>query len=222
MQTSDGQAAELLARLSAELAPAPDANRLIAVAERGDLRLDAVGALAAEEERIIASDRRSFLLLAARSTERATDEFFAGLAQGEFVALDLLPALADAAGMDAVARRRYRVRPGCQAYPAYMAWLALNAHPAEVVLAAVANFAAWGSYCGTLAQVLRRDHGFGDDACAFLDFFATPVPAVELQAVAAIQAGLDAGCSMGRAAEFGRLLQSYELMFWNTLADPSG
>jgi hypothetical protein len=104
-----------------------------------------------------------------------------------------------------------------------MAWLSIHAEPAEVVLAAVANFAAWGGYCGALAQVLRRDHGFDDTACAFLDFFATPVPEVERQAVAAVQAAMDAGTPMRRAPEYGRLLQSYELMFWNTLcANRSG
>jgi hypothetical protein len=40
------------------------------------------------------------------------------------------------------------------------------------------------------------------------------------QAVAAVQAGIDAGrVDATRVSRQARLVQSYELMFWNTLAD---
>ncbi|MFF7994362.1 hypothetical protein ACFZDG_31860 [Kitasatospora xanthocidica] len=38
--------------------------------------------------------------------------------------------------------------PGCQAYPAYLAWLALNGRPSAAAAALVANFAAWGKCTG--------------------------------------------------------------------------
>ena len=113
----------------------------------------------------------------------------------------------------------YEPRPGCQAYPSFVAWLALNAEPAAAVLAILANFAAWGDYCGRISSALRKHYGFDDEACGFFDFFATPVPELEEQAVAAVQAGLDSGVPLDAAKDHGRLLQSYELMFWNTLAD---
>ncbi len=46
--------------------------------------------------------------------------------------------------MDEAEAASYEPLPGCQAYPAYVAWLALNASPADVVLALTANFSAWG------------------------------------------------------------------------------
>ncbi|MER7005988.1 hypothetical protein ABT297_23510 [Dactylosporangium sp. NPDC000555] len=73
--------------------------------------------------------------------------------------------------------------------------------------------------CATLARALRREYGFGDAACGFVDFFATPAPELEEQAVLAIQQALDAGNALSAGLEYGRLLQDYELMFWNTLAD---
>ena len=209
-------ASDLLDTIRRELAPDEAANRFVPLVEQGKAPLPAIGALAAEELRIVASDWRSFLTLAARSPEPAARGFFTGLAQGESLALPMLPPLATAAGVDT---DKYQPRPGCQAYSSFVAWLALNAEPAAAVLAILANFAAWGGYCATIAAALRKHYGFADEACAFFDFFAAPVPELEEQALAAVQAGLDSGVSLDAARDHGRLLQSYELMFWNTLAD---
>jgi hypothetical protein len=212
-------AAELIGELRREFAPGAEDNRLVPAIAAGTAPLAVVAALAAEEHRIVPSDRRSFLLLAVRSADTPAGDFFAGLAAGESLALATLPALAAACGLDEAAVRDYPPRAGCQAYPAYVAWLALNAAPADVVLAVLANFDAWGQYCGILGRALRDRYGLADEACAFFDFFATPVPDVEQQAVTAVQAALDAGHAPVAARGYARLLQTYELMFWNTLAD---
>jgi hypothetical protein len=209
-------AQELLDRLRTELAPTEGANRFVPLVAQGKAPLSAIAALAAEERRIVASDWRSFLTLAARAPEPAARGFFSALAQSEGLVLLMLAPLADAAGLD---EDTYQVRPGCQAYPAHVAWLALNAEPTAAVLAMMINFDAWGAYCATIGQALREHYGFTDEACAFFDFFATPVPELEEQALAAVQAGLDAGVPLDGAREHARLLQAYELMFWNTLAD---
>lgn len=213
-------ARELLESVRQELAPHDDENRLVPLVSEGKASRAALGALAAEEHRIVASDWRSFLTLAGNAADQPTREFFAGLAQGEGVALNALPALADALGMDEGAVRAYEPKAGCQAYPAYLAWLALNAEPAEAVVAVTANFAAWGSYCATIAGALREHYGLDDQACAFFDFFASPAPEIEQQALVAVQTGIDAGRVVeSRARQYGRLFQSYELMFWNALAE---
>ena len=209
----------LLESVQQELAPHEDDNRLVPLARDGRAPRAVLAALAAEEHRIVRSDWRSFLTLAARAEDEPTREFFGGLAQGESVALKALPALAAALGMDEAAVRAYQPQAGCQAYPSYLAWLALNAEPADVVVAVTANFAAWGAYCADIAQALRTHYGLDDEACAFFDFFAAPPPDGEQQAIAAVQAGIDAGRATDYAREYGRLFQSYELMFWNTLAD---
>jgi hypothetical protein len=212
-------ARELLESARSELAPGEHDNRLVALIAQGTASPEALAALAAEQHRIIPSDRRSFLVLAARSTEPAADGFFAGLAQGEVLALEQLTRFAAACGLGEQELREHEPRAGCQAYPSYLAWLALNGEPSDVVLAVVANFAAWGSYCAIVAQALREHYAFDDAACGFFDFFAAPAPDGDEPALAAIQAGLDAGRVTDRAREYGRLLQSYELMFWNTLAE---
>jgi TENA/THI-4/PQQC family len=214
-------AADLLKAIQRELTPAEDANRLVPLIALGKAPLAAIAALAAEEQHIVVSDRRSFFALAGRSADSAAIGFFSGLAQGETLALAKLPALAAAAGLSEDELRAYEPRAGAQAYPAFVAWLTRNAEPAEVVLALFVNFAAWGEYCATVSQALRKHYGFDDEACAFFDFFATPVPEMEEQAVAAVQTWLDTGMPTRSARRYARLLQSYELMFWNTLAEVS-
>lgn len=215
-------AEELLDRARRELAPAETANRLVPLLADGRAPRSVVAALAAEQRHIIASDWRSFLQLAARSASPAARGYFAGLAAGEGTALGHVPALAAAAGMDTADLDAHEPVPGCQAYPAFQAWLALNAEPADVVIALAANFTAFGGYCGVLAEALRLNYDFTDAACAFFDFFATPAPQADADALAVIQEALDGGHDPATGFRYGRHLQWYELMFWNTLADLPG
>lgn len=212
-------ARDLLATARKALAPKESDNRLVPLIATGAAPRSVFATIAAEEHRIVHSDWRSFLTLAARSTEQNARELFGGLAAGEGLALATLPALAAAAGLDEAGLSAYQPQAGCQAYPSYLAWLAMFGEPADVVVALIANFAAWGEYCATIAGAMREHYGFDDKACAFFDFFATPVPEVEEQAVAALQAGIDAGRQTDEAFTYGRLFQDYELMFWNTIAD---
>ncbi|QFU90798.1 transcriptional regulator [Amycolatopsis sp. YIM 10] len=215
-------ATELLASVQAELAPRDRENRLVPLITAGEAPRSVFATIAAEELRIVRSDWRSCLTLASRSEEPAVREFFADLAAGERLALGTLPALAAAAGLDEAALDAYEPQAGCQAYPAYFAWLALNGEPSDVVVALYSNFAAWGSYCAAITGAMREQYGFDDEACAFFDFFATPAPGADEQAAAAVQTGLDAGRGDREARRYARLFQSYELMFWNTLADQPG
>lgn len=212
-------ARQLLESAREELAPGEHENLLVPLIAKGAASMEALAALAAEQQRIVTSDWRSFLALALRTADPAAGGFFLDLAQGEVLALEKLAQFAAACGLDEQALRDYEPRPGCQAYPSYVAWLALNGEPSDVVLALVANFSAWGSYCRTVARALRVHYGFDDVGCEFFDFFAEPPPDGDDPALAVVQAGLDAGKATDRAREYGRLLQSYELMFWNTLAE---
>lgn len=215
-----GAARDLLRDVQAELAPRDDENRLAPLIASGAAPRSVFWVIAAEELRIVPSDWRSLHTLAARSEDVAARTYFSGLASGEERALAMLAPLAREAHLDADAARAYRPSPGCQAYPAYFAWLALNGAPAEVALAVTANFAAWGRYCAAIALGMREHYGFSDEACGFFDFFATPLP--DDQAVAAVGAGLDAGTlDPDEARLYARLFQSYELMFWNTLTELS-
>jgi hypothetical protein len=212
-------ARELLESTTGKLAPDPHANRLLPLIARGAVRRDTLAALALEQREVIAADRRAFLHLAARSAaEPECAAFFSMLAEGEALAQERLGAYAAACGVDEAKESAYEPLADCQAYPAYVAWLALNGSPAEAVLALSANFAAWGGYCATIAESLRGRYGFDDEACGFFDFFAEPAPDLEQKALAAVQAGLDAGrIEEGRVHSHGSMLQTSEARFWHAL-----
>lgn len=212
-------ATELLETTTAKLAPDPQANPLVPLIARGEASRDTLATLALEQHWVIPADRRAFLHLAQRATEEPeAAAFFEMLADGEALAAERLQPFAQACGIDEARTSAYEPLPGCQAYPSYVAWLALNASPTDAVLAITANFSAWGGYCATIAQALRVHYGFQDESCAFFDFFAQPAPELDQRATVAVQAGLDAGfLNEEQAHGHGRLLQSYEALFWSTL-----
>ncbi|MFJ3621551.1 transcriptional regulator [Streptomyces iakyrus] len=211
-------ARDLLRTTTAALAPDPEANPLVPRIAAGTAPPATLAALALEQTWVIPADRRAFEHLAVRSAAADPEAaaFFTTLAQGEALAGEHLAAFGRACRAQEAS---YEPLPGCQAYPAYVAWLALNAAPADVVLALTANFSAWGGYCATIAAALREHYGFTDEACAFFDFFAEPSPDLDRLATAAVEAALHAGrLDEERARTYGRLLQTYEAMFWDALS----
>jgi hypothetical protein len=213
-------ARELLEGVTGKLAPDPHANRLLPLIARGAAQLGTLAALALEQRHVTAADHRAFVHLAQRSAaaDAASATFFETLAEGEAVAGERLAAFATAVGAGEARAAEYEPLADCQAYPAYVAWLALNGEPADVVLALGANIAAWGGYCETITAALRRHYGFDDEVCGFFDFFAEPAPDLEIKALAAVQAGLDAErISLDDVLRHGRLLQAYEEKFWHAL-----
>ena len=206
-------ARQLLEDLHGELTPVEQAirsHRYLAAAPSEE----SLSAFAGEQYTILRSDRRSFAHLAARYPEPPAADFFIGLAQGEGQALARLLALAASLGVDEGGLANYEPQPGCQAYPAFVSWLALNGSRAAVALAFLANLAAWGENCQRLAAVLQ-------DRCevSFFEFFAQPAPGFEELALAVADVGLAAGDSPAPARRCARLVQAYELLFWDTLAD---
>lgn len=174
-------------------------------------------ALAGEQLAIVSSDRRSFAQLAVRFPQPPAGDFFLSMAGGEGQALSHLHHFADWLGLDEQALRAREPDPQAQAYPAFVAWLALNAPSSAVALAFLANLAAWGHNCGRVARALRDRHGAPEEAVAFFDFFATSPPGFEEAALGVVDSGLAAGEPPVAAARAARVLQAYELMFWNAL-----
>ncbi|MGW7526999.1 thiaminase II/PqqC family protein [Streptomyces sp. NPDC054783] len=210
-------ARDLLETTTRALAPDPVANPFVPRVERGEAPPGALARLALEQQWVIPADRRSFEHLAGHA-DPASAAYFTTLATGEELAAAHLEGFARACGVTEERARTYVPLAGCQAYPAYVSWLALNASPADVVVALTANFSAWGDYCARIARGLRTHYGFGDAACAFFDFFAQPAPDLDEQATAAVQAALDTGAlTADRAHTYGSLLQMYEGMFWLTV-----
>jgi thiaminase len=206
-------------RLLVETAEAIRSHRFLERLRAGEVPVERLRALAAEQYAIVSSDRRSFAQLAARYPSGPAGAFFLDMAVGEGVALGKLRGLADWLGVTDDQLRDHEPHPGAQAYPAFVAWLALNGSRADVVLAFLANLASWGENCGTVAAALRESYGAGDDAVAFFDFFASPPGDFESRALAVLEEGLAADDSVSSARRATRLLQAYELSFWDALVE---
>jgi thiaminase len=217
-----GAAGELVAQTQRDLVETAEAirsHRFLECLRTGDVPDERLRALAGEQYAIVSSDRRSFAQLAVRFPSGLAGGFFLGMAEGEGTALDKLRGLADWLGMTDDELRAHEPHPGAQAYPAFVAWLALNGSRADVVLAFLANLAAWGENCGTVAAALREAYRAGNDTVAFFDFFASPPEDFQPRALEVLNEGLAAGDSPVLAGRATRLLQAYELSFWDALAE---
>jgi pyrroloquinoline quinone (PQQ) biosynthesis protein C len=185
--------------------------------EEGRLLPSQLRSFVGEQISIIPSDLRSIALLISRCTVPTSQQFFRAVLDGEAAALEALETLAIAVGMSPADRDAYEPTPGAQAYSAYLAWLCLYGSEAEVAAALSVNFAAWGANCGRIAQALRQRYGWQEEAVRFFTQFATAPPDVSPQALAVIEAGLARGVETHRITRAARMLQEYELMFWDTL-----
>ena len=111
--------------------------------------------------------------------------------------------------------------PAGHAYCAFVAWLALQGSDAELVGAFLVNFATWGTNCGRMRNALAKHYGFAASDLAFFDLFAN-LPPLDDEARAVIQGGLDRGIPARLIHRAARMLQGYELMYWDAMAEAAG
>ena len=172
---------------------------------------------AGEQHRIITSDLRSVGLLLSRHGLPPGRDFFWMVLQGETEALKALGRFVSALGVSEEELMAYEPLPEAQAYKAYMAWLSLYGSAAEVAGAFLANFPAWGANCGRMRKALLEGYGFKDEDLFFFELFSTPVADFEKKARLVIDAGISHGVEPNAIKEAARMLQGYELMFWDAL-----
>jgi thiaminase len=185
--------------------------------EEGKIGRESMCLFAGEQQHIIASDLKSVAYLVSRFGSAPSRDFFLGILQGEKAAWDALLTFAHALGLSEAQLREHEPLPGVHAYTCYMAWLALYATDAEVAAAYLVNFPAWGENCGRLSRILRERFSLNEKEVAFFDLFASPPATFEANALTVIQQGLDCGTEPRLIQRAARLLQAYELMYWDTL-----
>jgi pyrroloquinoline quinone (PQQ) biosynthesis protein C len=217
-------ARELIAETRARLKAVEDklfSHPYLAAVEEGQITKEKLRLFAGEQYYIINSDLRSAALLVSRQGDASNRDFFLGALQGEAAARDALLAFAGALEMSEDDLRAYEPMPGCQAYPAYVAWLAAYGSAADFAAAFLANLPAWGGSCARMSAALRGKYSLSSEAVAFFDLFAAPAPEFEADSLRVIQDGLDVGVDLHGVARAARLIQAYELMFWDTLYEAS-
>lgn len=189
--------------------------------EEGRVDKEKLRVFAGEQYCIIGSDLRSVAHLLSRHAHLPSRDYLIGTLQGEAAARDALLVLAQNLGLSEADLQAYEPLAGCQAYPAYVGWLALYGSDADFAAAFLVNLPAWGSNCGRMSSALKARYDFTADGAAFLDLFAAPAPEFEADSLRVIQDGLDRGLDPQNMRRAARLIQAYELMYWDTLHQAS-
>jgi len=176
---------------------------------------------ASQQGYIIGSDLRSVAQMVARAGSERSQAFFLELLEGEraaLKALELFNAGVAAAPGTPVSDDPL---PGAFAYCAFVAWLSLYASEAEFAGALLINLPVWGTNCGRMADALRSRYGFSEAEVAFFTMFATAPPGFEERAAGVVADGLAHGVTPGSVRQAASMLQGYELLFWDTMAQAS-
>ncbi len=220
-----GSADDLLRQIRDELAPMEDrlrAHPYIAGLERGDVPKEGVAAFVGEQHVIIESDLRSFATLVSRCETPRPRALFLRVLASEQAEVGALRALARGLGLDEAWLESYRLTAEAQAYCHYVAWLAHYATPAEVAGGMAVNFPAWGQSCARMGSALRERYGLSAEATAFFDMFSeTSSEAFSEEVAYIVDEGLASGVEDAWVRRTARLLQAYEIMFWDALHEAS-
>ncbi|MBI3781158.1 MAG: hypothetical protein HY278_08905 [candidate division NC10 bacterium] len=176
---------------------------------------------ATQQSHIIESDLRSVALMVARASSERSRGFFIELLEGERAALQALRSFAAAIGTAPSTLAEGEPLPGAFAYSAFVAWLSLYASEAEFAGAFLINLPVWGANCGRMAEALRRGCRLAEADVAFFTLFATAQPGFEERAATVVAEGLGRGVRQDQVRRAAALLQGYELLFWDTLAEAS-
>lgn len=184
--------------------------------ERGQLRI-----FAGQQSHIIGSDVRSVAQMVARAGSERSRGFFLELLEGERAALKALDLFKAAVSSTAGAPISDEPLPGAFAYCAFVAWLSLYASEAEFVGAFLINLPVWGANCGRMADALQTKYGLSEADVAFFTMFATAPPGFEERAAGVVADGLAHGVTPGSVRLAASMLQGYELLFWDTMAQAS-
>lgn len=211
---------QLVAQIRTDLEPLEQkiiGHPYLSTIEEGRVPRDLLKLFAGQQYHIISSDLRSIAMLISRHGVLPSRGFLINVLQGEAAAMDALHGFAAALSLSPGDLEAFEPIPAAHAYCAFVAWLALYGSDAELAGALLVNFAAWGTNCGRMRKALHRSYGFAESALAFFDLFAS-MPPFEKEALSVIQNGLDRGVPARLIHRAARMLQGYELMYWDGMA----
>jgi len=189
--------------------------------QAGRIKRERLRIFAVQQSHIIGSDLRSVALMVARASSEESRRFFLELLEGEraaLKALELFNAGVAAAPGNPVSDDPL---PGAFAYCAFVAWLSLYASEAEFAGALLINLPVWGTNCGRMADALRSKYGLSEAEVSFFTLFSAAPTGFEERAATVIAEGLAQGVATTKIRRAASMLQGYELLFWDTMAQAS-
>jgi len=214
-------ARELIRKIRTGLKPLEEKilrHRYLEALQTGRVAREKLRIFAGQQYHIIASDLRSIALLLSRHGNLASRPYILAILEGENAAFEALTKFAHALDMSDEELTASEPIPAALAYSAFVAWLALYGSDAELAAAFSVNLPAWGANCGRISVALKAQYRLESEAVSFFDLFANLAPGDDT-ALAVIQGGLDRGVAPALIERAARLLQGYELMYWDAMAE---
>lgn len=214
----------LVARIRSDLKPLEAricGHAYLNALEEHSVHPESLKVFVGQQHHVISSDLRSIALILSRQGMLPSRRFWINVLQGEAAALDALHALAGTLGLEPSDLEVFEPLPAAHAYCTFVAWLALYGSDAELVGALLVNFRTWGACCHRMRKALHQKYDMAPSALAFFDLFAD-MPSFENEALSILQNGLDRGIPERLIHRAARMLQGYELMFWDAMARATG
>ncbi len=202
-----------LKEIDAKIASHPYLSAL----DEGKVKREDLKFFAGHQYHIINSDLRSIAHLISREGSPLGREFSQGVLLGEAEALKTIIIFGKALGMTEEEMSLFEPQPEGFGYPAFVAWLGSYGSAAELAAAFLVNYQAWGTNCGRMSKALNLKLNFKTEELKFFDLFANTPPEFQTQATVVVSDGLASGVQPYLIERAARLLQGYELMFWDCM-----
>jgi thiaminase len=169
-----------------------------------------------EQYHIITNDKRNFAFTISKASSDVTSKLFTNCLYAELNALGNLTIMAEELILDKRKIEAYQQLAGCQAYTNYLTRLAVYGSDAEILTALLIDLPVWGANCSKISSILKKNYGFSEKSCIFLDEFACPLPEefVNKSKELIENAILEQEKRLHTAA---RLILDYELCFWDMI-----
>jgi thiaminase len=182
-------------------------------AEDGRLSVEKVKLFVTQQYYTINYDLRSLAAMLSKSRNDDEVDFFRMLLDADREALRRLMLLSRELGLRQVDLDFAVILAGAASYTHYLSWLANYANAGEQAAALTVNLPVWGSNCKRLGNALRTKYGVKETG--LFELFSGPTEAIDAPALKIMDNCLDKhSSSMERCA---RLIQAYELSFWDTV-----
>jgi len=190
-------------------------HRIVQEANTGTLPLKVVETFLCEQYHIIGADIRSMEHLVSRFHENEViREFFEFFYKGQKFAHGELLAMANAMKLSESDLENYKPQAKAQGYPSYLCRLAHYGEATQIAAAIAVNFPPFGQMCLALEDALKTNYNINGEDLAFLRFFG--ICDLDDGAVKVIEAST-AKIEYKDIRRAVRLLQAYEVMFWDSV-----
>jgi thiaminase len=197
--------------------------------EKKQIKREKLQIFVCEQYDIIKSDRRNFAFMISKTSDDVAAELFTDCLSAEVKALENLVNMAKELGIggdnddNSIGNilQLYEPLAGCHAYTNYLTKLAVYGSDSEILAAILIDFPVWGANCSKISSSLKKDYGFTNNSCMFLDQFAVPLPKEFIEKSSSLIMRFNPPQKEKTIQRAARLILDYELLFWDTIYNHS-